>query len=83
MDGHMCNAAHRVGTISPRRTFKEHMTSGKHATILPLTREAAWQRYLELTRDVDAADYAETEAEAWDELQAALERLPARPDDAA
>jgi hypothetical protein len=83
MDGHMCNAAHRVGTISPRRTFKEHMTSGKHATILPLTREAAWQRYLELTRDVDAADYAETEAEAWDDLQAALERLPARPDDAA
>ena len=83
MDGHMCNAAHRVGTISPRRTFKEHMTSGKHATILPLTREAAWQRYLELTRDVDAADYAETEAEAWDNLQAALERLPARPDDAA
>ncbi len=83
MDGHMCNAAHRVGTISPRRTYKEHMTSGKHATILPLTREAAWQRYLELTRDVDAADYAETEAEAWDDLQAALERLPARPDDAA
>ena len=83
MDGHMCNAAHGVGTISPRRTYKEHMTSGKHATILPLTREAAWQRYLELTRDVDAADYAETEAEAWDDLQAALERLPARPDDAA
>ena len=83
MDGHMCNAAHRAGTISPRRTYTEHMTSGKHATILPLTREAAWQRYLELTRDVDAADYAETEAEAWDDLQAALERLPARPDDAA
>ena len=59
------------------------MTSGKHATILPLTRAAAWLRYLELTRDVEAADYAETEAEAWDELQAALERLPARPDDAA
>jgi hypothetical protein len=59
------------------------MTSSKPATILPLTREAAWLRYLELTRDVDAADYAETEAEAWDELQAALERLPARPDDAA
>ena len=83
MDGHMCNAAHRVGTISPRRTYTKHMTSSKHATILPLTREAAWQRYLELTRDVDAADYAETEAEAWDDLQAALERLPARPDDAA
>jgi hypothetical protein len=83
MDGHMCNAAHRVGTISPRRTYNKHMTSGKHATILPLTREAAWQRYLELTRDVDAADYAETEAEAWDDLQAALERLPARPDNAA
>ena len=59
------------------------MTSGKPATILPLTQEAAWQRYLELTRDVDAADYDQTEAEAWDELQAALERLPARPDDAA
>ena len=59
------------------------MTSGKPATILPLTRAAAWQRYLELTRDADAADYAEREAEAWDELQAALERLPARPDDAA
>jgi hypothetical protein len=59
------------------------MTSGKHATILPLTREAAWLRYLELTRDVEAADYAETEAEAWDELQAALARLPARPGDAA
>jgi hypothetical protein len=59
------------------------MTSGKHATIRPLNREAAWQRNLELTRDVDAADYAETEADAWAELQAALERLPARPDDAA
>jgi hypothetical protein len=59
------------------------MTFSKPATILPITRAAAWQRYLELTRDVDAADYAETEAEAWDELQAALERLPARPDDAA
>ena len=83
MGGHMCNAAYEAGTFPPRRTYKEDMTSGKHATILPLTREAAWQRYLELTRDVDAADYAETEAEAWDELQAALERLPARPDDAA
>jgi hypothetical protein len=59
------------------------MTSSKPASILPLTREAAWRRYLEVTRDVEAADYAETEAEAWDELQAALERLPARPDDAA
>ena len=59
------------------------MTSSKPATILPLTREAAWQRYLELTRDADAADYAETEAEAWDELQAALDRFPAQPDDAA
>jgi hypothetical protein len=59
------------------------MTSSKPATILPLTREAAWQRYLELTRDADSADYAETEAEAWDELQAALDRFPARPDDAA
>jgi hypothetical protein len=59
------------------------MTSGKPATILPLTEDAAWRRYLELTRDVDAADYAEREAEAWEELQAALERLPARPDDAA
>jgi hypothetical protein len=59
------------------------MTSGKPATILTLTQEAAWQRYLELTRDADAEGYAETEAEAWEELQAALERLPARPDDAA
>ena len=59
------------------------MTSSKPAMILPLTREAAWRRYLEVTRDVEAADYAETEAEAWDELQAALERLPAQPDDAA
>ena len=59
------------------------MTSGKPATILPLAQEAAWQRCLELTRDVDAADYAQTEAEAWEELQAALERIPARPDDAA
>ena len=59
------------------------MTSGKPATILPLTKDAAWQRYLELTRDADAAGYAETEAEAWEELQVALERIPARPDDAA
>ena len=59
------------------------MTSGKPATIIPLTKDAAWRRYLELTRDVDAADYAETESEAWEELQAALERIPARPDDAA
>ena len=59
------------------------MTSGKPATILPLTQEAAWQRYLELTRDADAEGYAETEAEAWEELQASLERIPAPPDDAA
>jgi hypothetical protein len=68
---------------TPGERIKDTMTSGKPATILPLTRDAAWRRYLELTRDADAADYAETEAEAWEELQAALERLPARPDDAA
>ena len=59
------------------------MTTAKPATILALTQEAAWRRYLELTRDADAEGYAETEAEAWEELQAALVRLPARPNDAA
>ena len=59
------------------------MTSTKPVTILALTQEAAWRRYLELTRDADAEDYAETEAEAWEELQAALARVPRRPDDAA
>jgi len=63
--------------------IKRDMISGKPATILPLTQDAAWRRYLELTRDAEADGYAETEAEAWEELQAALERLPARPDDAA
>jgi hypothetical protein len=59
------------------------MTSSKPATIVPLTEEAAWRRYLDATRDAEAADYAEREAAAWEDLQAALERLPSRPDDAA
>ena len=50
----------------------------------PLTTEAAWRRYLEQTRDAEGEGYAEAEAEAWEELQAALARVrERRPDDAA
>ncbi|HYX86643.1 MAG TPA: hypothetical protein VE777_16850 [Gaiellales bacterium] len=59
------------------------MPSTKTVAIFPLTAEAAWRRYLEATRDAEGEEYAETEAEAWEELQAALERVPQRPDDAA
>ena len=59
------------------------MSTSHTLAIFPLTEEAAWRRYLEATRDVDADDYGDREAAAWEELQAALERLPRRSGDAA
>ena len=50
---------------------------------LPTAREAAWRRYLEAVRNVPDEEYTETEASAWDELQAALADLPPVPTGAA
>jgi hypothetical protein len=50
---------------------------------LPTARDAAWRHYLEAVRDVHDDEYAETEASAWDELQAALADLPPQPTGAA
>jgi hypothetical protein len=41
-----------------------------------------WLRYLEQTREA-GDDYAEVEQAAWEELQAALARIPSTPEDAA
>jgi hypothetical protein len=50
---------------------------------LPTAREAAWRRYLEAVRNAPDDEYTETEASAWDELQAALSDLPPIPTGAA
>jgi hypothetical protein len=50
---------------------------------LPTAREAAWRRYLEAVRNAPDDEYNETEASAWDELQAALSDLPPVPTGAA
>jgi hypothetical protein len=44
-------------------------------TQFPLSAEVVWLRYLEMTRDLTGEDYAEAEAEAWEELQIALSHL--------
>jgi hypothetical protein len=51
-------------------------------TQFPLSQRVVWLRYLEQTREA-GDDYAEVEATAWDELQAALARIPGKPEDAA
>jgi hypothetical protein len=50
---------------------------------LPITREAAWQHYLDTVRGASGDEYAEIEQTAWAELQAALDRIPAHPAGAA
>jgi len=51
-------------------------------TQFPLSQRVVWLRYLERTRDA-GDDYAEVEEAAWEELQAALARIPKRSGDAA
>ena len=45
----------------------------------PVTREAAWQRYLEVVRSAGDDEYVDVEAAAWAELQDALARAQTRP----
>jgi hypothetical protein len=49
----------------------------------PITRDAAWRRYLEVVRSAPPEGYAEAEEEAWAELQAALARVEEHPAGAA
>ena len=51
-------------------------------TQFPLSQRVVWLRYLERTREA-GDDYAEVEQAAWEELQAALARIPRTPEDAA
>ena len=51
-------------------------------TQFPLSQRVVWLRYLERTREA-GDDYAEVEQTAWEELQAALARIPRSPEDAA
>jgi hypothetical protein len=51
-------------------------------TQFPLSQRVVWLRYLERTREA-GDDYADIEQAAWEELQAALGRIPPRPEDAA
>ena len=50
-------------------------------TQFPLSQRVVWLRYLERTRDA-GDEYAEVEQAAWEELQAALGRIPRRAEDA-
>jgi hypothetical protein len=47
-------------------------------TQFPLSQRVVWLRYLEQTREA-GDDYAEVEQAAWEELQAALARIPRSP----
>lgn len=49
-------------------------------TQFPLSQRVVWLRYLEQTREA-GEDYAEVEQAAWEELQAALARIPGTPED--
>jgi len=49
----------------------------------PITREAAWRRYLEAVRSADPDGYADAEEAAWLELLADLTRVAERPAGAA
>jgi hypothetical protein len=61
------------------------MTRNHHAMLryFPITRDAAWRRYLETVRTAPPEGYAEAEEAAWAELQDALERVEERPAGAA
>jgi len=48
-------------------------------TLFPLSAEVAWRRYLEATQGRAGEEYEGAEAEAWEQLQLALSRLPERP----
>jgi hypothetical protein len=51
-------------------------------TQFPLSQRVVWLRYLERTREA-GDDYADVEPAAWEELQAALARIPGAPDERA
>jgi hypothetical protein len=61
------------------------MTLDHHAMLhyFPITREAAWRRYLETVRSATAETYAETEETAWAELVVTLSQLQDQPAGAA
>ena len=61
------------------------MTRDHHAMLhyFPITREAAWRRYLETVRSASPETYAETEETAWAELQVTLARVEELPAGAA
>jgi len=40
----------------------------------PVTREVAWQRYLDTIQHADAEEYASVEEAAWEQLQEMLAR---------
>lgn len=48
-------------------------------TQFPLSQRVVWLRYLEQTREA-GDNYAEVEQAAWEELQAALTRIPRSPE---
>ena len=48
------------------------ITAPQHDQVLEEHTREAWQRYAERLRDLAGAAYIQTEAEAWDELQADL-----------
>jgi hypothetical protein len=52
-------------------------------TLFPLSAEVAWRRYLEATQGREGPEYEGAEADAWEQLQIALTRLPVQPSDAA
>jgi hypothetical protein len=61
------------------------MTRDHHAMLhyFPITREAAWRRYLETVRSATDETYGEAEETAWAELQVTLSRLQEQPAGAA
>lgn len=61
------------------------MTRDHHAMLhyFPISREAAWRRYLETVRAAGPEMYAETEETAWAELQLTLSRVADAPAGAA
>jgi hypothetical protein len=46
---------------------------------LPLSEESAWKAYLEVTKTLKGAGYAQVEQVAWEQLQAALAELADDP----
>ncbi len=44
-------------------------------TLIPLSADVVWTRYLEATRHLTGEEYALAETEAWEQLQTALANL--------